>query len=65
MVVEIMGKPLEKMKRIRSLDEILTRGGQAFTAYRDQMFGGADVPSDEEFVASHRRRAVWKSSDHR
>ncbi len=50
MVVEIMGKPLEKMKRIRSLDEILTRGGQALTAYRDQMFGGADVPSDEEFV---------------
>ncbi len=50
MVVEIMGKPLEKMKRIRSLDEILTRGGQAFTAYRDQMFGGTDVPSDEEFV---------------
>jgi len=50
MTVEIMGKPIEKMKRIRSLDEIFTRGGQAFSAYREQMLGGVEVPSDEEFV---------------
>ena len=50
MAVEIMGKPLEKMKRIRSLDEIFTRGGQAFSAYREQMLGGIDIPTDEEFV---------------
>ncbi|MBK8466524.1 MAG: alginate lyase family protein [Chloracidobacterium sp.] len=50
MAVEVMGKPLEKMKRIRSLDEILTRGGQAFSVYREQVLGGADIPTDEEFV---------------
>ncbi len=31
MAVEIMGKPIGKIKSIRSLDEILTRGGQAFS----------------------------------
>lgn len=50
MAVEIMGKPIEKMKSIRSLDEILTRGGQAFSAYREQRRGGTDIPTDEEFV---------------
>ncbi len=38
------------MKRIRSLDEMITRGGQAFSVYREQVLGGNDIPSDEEFV---------------
>ena len=50
MAVEIMGKPIGKMKSVRSLDEILTRGGQAFSVYREQRRGGTDVPTDEEFV---------------
>lgn len=50
MTVEIMGKPLKKMARIRSLDEIFTRSGQAFSAYREQVLGANHIPSDEEFV---------------
>lgn len=50
MAVEIMGKPLGKMKSIRSLDEILTRSGQAFSVYREQLRGGTEIPTDEEFV---------------
>jgi hypothetical protein len=43
-----MAPPLNKIKKIRSLDEILTRGGQALSAYRDQRSGGK-VPTDDEF----------------
>jgi len=50
MAVEIMTKPLENIKKIRSLDEAITRGGQALSAYRDQRRGGSGVPTDEEFV---------------
>ncbi len=50
MAVEIMGNPLGKVKQMRSLDEILTRGGQAFSVFREQRLGGMDLPSDEEFV---------------
>lgn len=50
MAIEIMPKPLGKIKKIRSLDEILTRGGQAISAYRDERRGGAGIPTDEEFA---------------
>ena len=57
MAVEMKAKPLDKIKKIRSLDEILTRGGQALSVYREQRRGGVQLPSDEEFVrlieASH------------
>ncbi len=49
MTVGIMDNPLDKIKRIRSLDEILTRGGQALAVYREQRRGSI-VPSDEEFL---------------
>lgn len=52
-----MTKPLDKIKKIRSLDEILTRSGQALSAYREQLKGMAGLPSDEEFV-----RLIRKSS---
>ncbi len=48
MAVE-MAKPLEKLKKIRSWDEIRTRGGQAFSVYREQK-RGLHVPTDEEFI---------------
>ena len=44
-----MAKPLEKIKRIRSFDEIITRGGQALNVYREQRRGG-QLPTEEEFV---------------
>lgn len=49
MTIEAMAKPLEKIKKIRSLDEVLTRSGQAISAYREQR-RGAQLPSEEEFV---------------
>ncbi len=49
MAVVPMTKPLEKLKRIRSWDEIRTRGGQAFSVYREQK-RAPQVPTDEEFV---------------
>lgn len=42
-------KPMDKLKKIRSLDEVLTRGGQAISAFREQRSGGSRVPTDEEF----------------
>lgn len=44
-----MAKPLHKIKKIRSLDEILTRGGQAIAAFREQK-NSARLPDDEEFL---------------
>jgi len=41
---------LEKLKRIRSLDEVITRGAQTLSAYREQRRGVPAVPTDEEFV---------------
>ncbi len=49
MNVETMPKPLDKIKKIRSLDEALTRGGQALAVYREQRRAG-EVPVDKEFV---------------
>jgi hypothetical protein len=49
MAVELISKPIGKIKKIRSLDEFLTRGGQAISAYREQRRGGGAVPTDEEF----------------
>ncbi len=42
--------PLDKIKKLKSLDEILTRSGQAISAYREQRRGG-QLPSDEEFIS--------------
>jgi hypothetical protein len=50
MTVGSMAKPLEKLKKLRSWDEIKTRGGQALSAYREQK-KGAGAPTDEEFSA--------------
>ncbi len=44
-----MASSLDKIMKLRSLDEVLTRGGQAFDAYREQR-RGVQVPSDEEFA---------------
>ncbi len=49
MSVEMMAKPLNKIKKIRSLDEILTRGGQAISAFREQKRGG-QVPTDNDLI---------------
>ena len=49
MAVVPMTKPLEKLKKIRSWDEIRTRSGQAFSVYREQK-RAPQVPTDEEFV---------------
>lgn len=45
-----MPSPLEKLKKLRSLDEVLTRGGQALSAYREQRMGGSGLPSDADFL---------------
>ena len=50
MSVGEMPKPLDKIKKIRSLDEILTRGGQVLSVYREQILGAATLPIDEEFA---------------
>lgn len=44
-----MAKPLSRIRKVRSLDEMLTRGGQAISAYREQREPSI-LPSDEEFV---------------
>src|SRR4051794_9693701 len=46
-----MRNPLDKMIRIRSLGEVMTRGGQAISAYRDQRGAEPQLPTDEEFEA--------------
>src|SRR5437870_9696984 len=52
MAVEIMANPLKTIGKIRgrSLDELLTRGGQAFSAYREQKGRGEGLPSDADLV---------------
>src|SRR4051812_45406766 len=47
-----MPAPLNKLKKLRSLDEIRTRGAQAFSAYREQMTGAGELPSSERFIRS-------------
>lgn len=51
-----MRRPLDKVKKIRSLGEVITRGGQAISAYREQWKGGAPLPTDEEFETLVDRR---------
>lgn len=45
-----MAKPLKKIRTIRSLSEVVTRGGQALSVFREQRFGGNGLPSDNDFV---------------
>lgn len=49
MTADVMAKPLDKIKKIRSLSEVITRGGQAFNVYREQRSGDL-LPTDEKFV---------------
>lgn len=56
MSVETLIKPLDKIKKIRSLDEVLTRGGQVLSAYHDQLKGGTSMPTDEEFFRNIEKR---------
>ena len=49
MAVELMANPLSKIRKIRSLEEAITRGGQAIHAYREERSGGARIPTDHEF----------------
>jgi len=46
-----MANPLDKIKKLRSFDEVLARGGQALSAYREQRRGGEPIPTDEQFAA--------------
>ena len=50
MTVETMANPLDKIKKIRSFDEMLTRGGQALSVYREQRRRGESVPTDKQFA---------------
>lgn len=50
MIDVTMTNPLQKLKRVRSLDEVFTRGGQALSAIREQANGGKSEPSDQEFL---------------
>lgn len=45
-----MSRPFEKIKKIRSLDEVITRGGQVISAYAENRFGESGSMSNEEFV---------------
>src|SRR5205085_5755272 len=44
-----VAKPFSKLKRVRSLDELRTRGVQAVSAYRERKHM-PQVPTDEEFA---------------
>ena len=48
MSVNTMTKPLEQIKKIRgrSVGELLSRGGQAVSVYRDQIGFGPKLPSE-------------------
>ncbi len=61
MSVETLTKPLDKIKKIRSLDEVLTRGGQALSAYRDRLKGAAELPADDDFVRSIKNKFFGKT----
>ncbi|QQS33833.1 MAG: alginate lyase family protein [Acidobacteriota bacterium] len=45
-----MSRPFEKIKKIRSLDEVITRGGQVISAYAENRFGESGSMSNEEFI---------------
>ncbi len=44
-----MANPLEKLKKLRSLDEVITRGGQAISVFREQRAAKFHEPADEDF----------------
>ncbi len=46
-----MTNPIDKLKKIRSWDEIRTRGSQAVSAYREKIGLGGSEPTDAEFEA--------------
>jgi len=48
-MTESVSKPFDKIKRIRSWDEIVTRGGQAISVYREQRKAGS-MPTDHDFI---------------
>lgn len=50
MSIGLMSNPLSKIRRIRGVSEIITRGGQALHAYGEQRRGGDGIPTDEEFI---------------
>lgn len=60
MTVGSMAKPFEKLKKLRSWDEIKTRGGQALSVYREQK-NGASIPTDEELVSLLDRESFGSS----
>jgi hypothetical protein len=45
-----MSSPLEKIKKLRSFDEILTRGGQAISAYAENRLGESGAMTDDELL---------------
>ena len=47
-----MSAPINKLKKLRSLDEIRTRGSQALSAYREQIIGAGELPTSEKFTRS-------------
>jgi Heparinase II/III-like protein/Heparinase II/III N-terminus len=47
--IQLMTNPIDKIKKIRSWDEIRTRGSQAVSAYREKMGRGGSEPTDAEF----------------
>lgn len=53
-----LGSPrsLRKVRKIRSFGEVVTRGGQAISAFREQRRGGAQLPNGKEFEAMVDRR---------
>lgn len=55
-----MAKPINRFKKIRSLDEILTRGGQAISVFREQK-RGSSVPTDDELLGLLDRGVMGKS----
>lgn len=61
MTVTTVRKPISKIKKIRSLDEILTRGGQAISAYREQRRGPSSICSDDEFIKLVDARSFGKA----
>ncbi|MEP6946329.1 MAG: alginate lyase family protein [Acidobacteriota bacterium] len=45
-----MTNPIDKLKKIRSWDEIRTRGSQAVSAYREKISATGNEPTDEQFA---------------
>lgn len=50
MAAAAMANPIDKLKKIRSWDEIRTRGSQAVSAYTEKFGFGGHVPTDQELT---------------